>query len=129
VNLIWMWGGGVMPDSGHMPVLSPVRIHGAEDDAWLAGCARLAGGTLAPLSAGWPGIDAARYVMVLPAASDATRLLALESDWFLPALDCLRSGRIPMLDLRVGRQLHRVRYSRIRNLLRRRRPWWQAVGT
>jgi hypothetical protein len=129
VNLMWMWGGGVMPASGAMPVLPAVRVHGPTDDAWLAGCARLAGSALAPLSAGWREAGATRSVVVLPVATDATRLLAWESDWFVPALDDLQSGRLQALRLRVGRRLHRVRCGRIRQLLRRRRPWWQAVDT
>jgi hypothetical protein len=128
VNLLWMWGGGQMPVAGAMPALRAVRLYGSADDAWLAGCAALCGGAVLPLPADWSGIDAAGSAVVLPAAADERQLVARESDWFEPALRDLRAGRIQSLRLRVGQHLHHVRPGRIRGLLRRRRPWWQAVG-
>jgi hypothetical protein len=128
VNLFWMWGGGVMPARGQLPELPAVRIHGPVDDPWLAGCARLAGVCAAPLPAAWPGADGAGRVMVLPTARDASHLLALEAEWFQPALDALRAGRMQTLRLRLGRRLQTVRCGAIRRLLRRRRSWWQAAG-
>jgi hypothetical protein len=128
VNLLWMWGGGVVTQRAGLAELPPVRVHGPADDPWLAGCARLAGGPLLPLPASWPGIAPGRDVVVLPGASDAGHLQAWESQWFAPALQDLRAGRFPMLELRVGCRLHRVRQGRIRRLLRRTRPWWQAAG-
>lgn len=127
VNLLWMWGGGVVKPAAGLPALSPVRLHGAPDDAWLAGCAVLAGGAVLPLPARWPGVAPARDVMVLPGATDAGHLLAWESQWFAPALEDLRAGRFPVLELRVGCHLHRVRDGRIRRFVRRARPWWQAA--
>jgi len=128
VNLLWMWGGGQVPAAGAMPALSAVRLHGPADDAWLAGCAALWGGTVVAVPAAWSAVDTAGSAVVLPAAADERQLLAWESDWFVPALEDLRAHRIPSLRLRVGQRLHHVRPGRIRGLLRRRRPWWQAVG-
>jgi hypothetical protein len=127
VNLFWMWGGGVMPARGELPRLPDVKIHGAVDDAWLAGCAALAGGSVTPLPHAWPREGGTGRVMVLPAATDASQLLALEAAWFLPALEYLRADRLETLGLRLGRRLYRVRFSPIRRLLRRSRPWWLAV--
>jgi hypothetical protein len=128
VNLFWMWGGGVMPTRGELPELRVVSIHGPVDDPWLAGCAMLAGIPAAPLPPAWPGVEGTGRVMVLPTAADASQLLALEADWFQPALDDLRAGRLQTLRLRLGRRLQTVSYGRIRRLFRRNRPWWQAAG-
>jgi hypothetical protein len=126
VNLLWMWGGGVVTERAGLPALAPARVHGPAGDAWLAGCASLAGGALLPLPI-WRSDAPERDVVVLPDATDAAHLLAWESQWFAPALEDLRAGRLAMLELRVGCRLHRVRHGRIRRFLRRTRPWWQAA--
>jgi len=126
VNLLWMWGGGRVPARDSMPAPAATPLHGATEDAWLAGCAALWGGTVSPLPADWPAASAGSTV-VLPTVQDGAQLLALESGWFAPALAALDAGRIESLRLRVGPQLHRVRAGRLRRLLRRRRPWWQAL--
>lgn len=128
VNLLWLWGGGTVVPRETAAALASTRLSGATHDAWLAGCATLCGGTLAPLPDRWPPGDAARGAMVLPAAVDAGQLLAWESDWFAPALAELRAGRLESLRLRVGRRLHHVRPGRLRRFLRRARPWWQVAA-
>lgn len=127
VNLLWMWGGGRVPSRDAMPAPAATSLHGAAEDAWLAGCAALWGGNVSPLPDAWPHLGAGNSTVVLPAMPDAAQLLALESDWFAPALADLRAGRLESLRLRVGRRLHRVRSGPIRRLLRRRRPWWQVL--
>jgi hypothetical protein len=127
VNLLWMWGGGRVPAQDAMPAPPATPLHGAGQDAWLAGCAALWGGTVRPLPRAWPDMGTRSSTVVLPAPMDAAQLLALESDWFAPALAEVHAGRLESLRLRVGRRLYRVRAGRIRRLLRRKRPWWQVV--
>jgi hypothetical protein len=127
VNLMWMWGGGTTLARNQLPALPAVPVHGPADDAWLAGFAALAGGAVLPMPAAWGAMDAARSVMVLPAAMDAGQLAAWDADWFAPALADLRAGKIASLDLRIGPRRHRVLSGRFRRLLRRPRPWWQQV--
>jgi len=127
VNMLWMWGGGETPAPALLPALPTVALHGPQGDAWLAGCARLAGATLQPLAAQWAPQDAPSAV-VLPAPVDAGDLLAIGSAWLQPALDAVASRRIAALRLRIGPRLHHVRAGRLRRWLRRARPWWQTVG-
>jgi len=127
VNLLWMWGGGRVPARDALPAPAATPLHGTAQDAWLAGCAALWGGTVSPLPAAWPAGSAGGSTLVLPSPQDAGQLLSLESDWLVPALADLEAGRLESLRLRVGRRLHRVRSGRIRRLLRRRRPWWHVL--
>lgn len=127
VNLLWMWGGGQVPVSGVATAAPAIRLFGAGEDAWVAGCAALWGGSVLPLPAAWSGIDERDCAVVLPAADDAAQLLEREEAWFAPALEALRAGRLESLRLRIGRRVHHVRRGGIRRLLRRRRAWWQAV--
>jgi hypothetical protein len=68
-------------------------------------------------------------ITVLPTASSAAQLERCEEAWFAPVLAALRTGRIAALNLRIGRNLHRVRYKTLRRWVRRARPWWQRFGT
>ncbi|HMA12612.1 MAG TPA: hypothetical protein VKO83_12035 [Steroidobacteraceae bacterium] len=129
VNLLWLWGGGVVRARQVPPAPPAVQLFGDASDAWLAGCAALAGGVVKPLPAGWSGVEDGGAVVVLHSSPDAPGIEAWDSAWFAPALEDLRAGRLPALRLRVGRRLHEVRDGSLRRLLRRRQPWWQAVGT
>lgn len=128
VNLLWLWGGGVVRARQALPAAPAMQVFGDASDPWLAGFATLGGGAVRPLPAGWSGVDAGSAVVVLHSGAGLPGIQAWESAWFAPALEDLRAGRIPSLDLRVGRRLHRVRNGALRRLLRRRQPWWQAVG-
>jgi hypothetical protein len=130
VNLVWLWGGGrVRPDRVHAPHPA-LRIHAAQPEPWLAGCAALAGGEVLPLPASWSALaDPESALVVLGAGTwiDASVLLRWEAQWFEPALEALRSGRIAQLDLRLGRRVLRVRRRVLQAFWRRARPWWQAA--
>lgn len=129
VNLLWLWGGGRVREIQHQP-LSSLRMHAAQNDPWLAGCATLLGAAVAPLPQGWAAVPLVEHAAILLQANpttDAAQLQRWDEQWFQPLLRDLRAGRITTLTLRCGRRAMRVRRRLWSAPWRRARPWWQAA--
>jgi len=94
VNSLWFWGAGRLPGK----LRSRWQSVTSEDPLAL-GFARHAGAATRALPNGaeqWLSSDEGRHLVILDAANPS-----LESDWFAPLADALRSSRIGMLTLRL----------------------------
>lgn len=131
VNLLWMWGGGRVSERMAQRRHSPVRVHAADDDPWLAGCVALLGMTHVPLPEGWDAASQPRDTVILLQASPMTsgeQLLRWDEQWFGPLLRDMRAQHLGSVSLRFGRRALHVRRRLWSAPWRRRRPWWQAVS-
>jgi hypothetical protein len=134
INSVWLWG------AGRLPADAEGRWHSVTaDDALAAGLARMAGARRQALPAGagqWLEgapregrhlvvLDSLRAALALGGAdAHIERIAALESGWFSPLLEALRSDRIGMVSVHVpdaGDRYETVR-SDLRRFWRRARP-------
>ena len=134
INSVWFWGTGRLPQAAHGPWHSLTT-----DDALAAGFAQLAGMRQRPLPAGaaeWLEraplegrhlvvLDSLRSVLAVDGAEQhADRLATLETRWFAPLLEALRSNRLGMVSVHAcdsGCSYETVR-SDLRRFWRRARP-------
>jgi hypothetical protein len=108
----------------------PLRLHAAQADPWLTGCAALAGVTPLPLPDTWDAVsqpEDATIVLRAGSVSDGGQWSRWEERWFQPLLRDLRAQRIAELKLRFGGRLLQVRRRLWSAPWRRSRPWWQRV--
>lgn len=100
VNALWVWGGGVLPDS-----VSSAVSHAASDDDFVRALAVVAGGHAVRL----PPMFSPE-VMSTPTSAPASGvalfdlrrvrdLAALQRDWLVPALRALAEGTLTVLDI------------------------------
>lgn len=92
INALWVWGGGVLPDS----VTSAIAQVRSVDDL-LRALVRVAGGEAQTLPADFA---AAPFVAdTLVDLRHGRDLAALQRDWLLPAVEAVRSGKLEALTL------------------------------
>lgn len=109
INSVWLWGAGRLPAIARRP-FQRVRSR----DPFAGGLALASGATALPLpdnGTQWlrhASADGVELIVLDALAASASygdvtqwreRLAALERDWFAPALDALKAGRIGMLTL------------------------------
>ncbi|HEY0506388.1 MAG TPA: phosphoglycerate mutase [Lysobacter sp.] len=92
VNSLWFWGAGALPDH-----VRSNFAHIASDDEALTALAALAGVTVVPRAAAWPGV--AGQGDRLFDLRDARDLAILERDWFAPLLAALAKDALKQLRL------------------------------
>lgn len=90
INALWVWGGGVLPDT-----VSSALSSACSDDDLVRALATVAGGAATRLPSAFEiGADAALYDL------RRTRdLAALQRDWLMPALRALADGTLTTLDI------------------------------
>lgn len=131
VNALWIWGGGRLPERGAAVALP--ALFGA--DAFLSGLWQLKGGAPLPLPVSLDAIDLATNPLVVVALestpgssqTSAQALVALERDWFAPAIAALRRGQLARVQLHANDRLHSLGRSGLWRLWRQRRPWFEAL--
>jgi hypothetical protein len=94
INALWVWGGGVLPDS----VVTDVQ-HVCSDDDLLQALIRIAGGSARPLSDAFSGTAPSANGDVLYDLRRSRDFAALQRDWLLPAVWALRTGGLETLIL------------------------------
>ena len=132
VNTMWIWGGGHLPDGGAPAVLP--GLYG--DEPFLDGLWRLKGGAGFRLPASLDAVDLATNeaaVVALqstPAVSQTPTqsLMALEQDWFAPAVAALRRGLLSRVQLHANDRLVALARSGLWRTWRRPRPWVEALS-
>ncbi len=112
LNSIWLWGEGECPTPGTRP-FQRVRTH----DALAAGLAQASGASVYPVpdeATQWlkqADSEGAELIVLEALVAPACygdlhrweeRLQAMEQNWFAPALQALRAGRIGMLSLHAA---------------------------
>jgi len=130
VNLLWLWGGGRVRIAAAPRRHSPLRLHAAGNDAWMAGCAALCGAELLPLPDTWDAVPQAQEAVIIlqaNALTEAGQWQRWDEQWFAPLLRDLRARRIEALRLRCGRRALHVRRRFWSAPWRRGRRWWRAA--
>ena len=113
INALWLWGGGASHAS--LPVVHGWAVGLDPLFAAFAGPANFTG-TVGPgvaVIAHWPGSSGWREA---------------EQNWFAPAADALRSGRLKRLELSAGLRRFSVSARGMLRFWRLPRPWWESFG-
>lgn len=132
VNAMWIWGGGHLPDRGAAAVLP--ALYG--DDPFLGGLWRLQGGAGLRLPASLAAVELTKneaVVVALRSMPDATQthtqcMLALERDWFAPAVAALRGGQLSRVQVHANDRLIALDRSGLWRIWRRPRPWVEVLA-
>ncbi len=132
VNAMWIWGGGHLPDRGAAAVLP--ALYG--DDPFLDGLWRLQGGAGFHLPASLDAVDLATneaIVVALQSTPDAAQshaqcMMALEQDWFAPAVAALRGGQLSRIQLHANDRLVALDRSGLWRIWRRPRRWVEVLA-
>ena len=132
VNALWIWGGGMLPDRGTAGALP--ALFGT--DAFLSGLWQMQGGAQVPLPASLDAINLAANPSVVvalestPGSSQtpAQALVALERDWFGPAIAALRRGQLSCVQLHANDRLYALDRPGLWRLWRQQRPWFEALS-
>ncbi|WER47712.1 hypothetical protein CupriaWKF_10575 [Cupriavidus sp. WKF15] len=130
INSVWLYGGGAMQP---VPRLADTILAA---DPFLAGLGLAGGSRIAPVPAGFAGVQAEGTVMaMLDSATEAhiaedwglwiERMHALDADWFAPALQALGDGGIEAITLVLGGENHFAEFTVRRADLRK---FWRGMG-
>lgn len=131
VNALWLWGGGRLPRSATVSTLPLLR----SDDAFLKGLWNLGGGVSAELPHSLDAIELAgaeALVASLACApgrgeTHAQSMLALERNWFAPAVAALRRGRLTCLQVHANDRLYSLTRSGLWRFWRAGPPWIEIL--